>query len=151
MEGKKPCRKSSCRKPFLPKYKDAYHDGKQARYNAIISFLTERWDNAEQLKKKRTERRQKQDNVLAPATDNRHSHQQSNNIHSPSDVTRDNPPEDISTSINSPSDVVNSEDTIANKDHNGFTTQVMEIELTELQTSYTSVKADKKAMFKLDE
>ena len=40
--------------------------------------------------------------------------------------------------------------TIANKDDNGFTTQVIEIELTELQTSYISIKANKKAMFKLE-
>ena len=40
--------------------------------------------------------------------------------------------------------------TIANKDKSGFTSQVLEVELTELQTSYTSIKSNEKATFQLD-
>ena len=40
--------------------------------------------------------------------------------------------------------------TIANRDVNGFTSQVLEVVLTELQTSYTSIKSNEKATFKLD-
>ena len=39
--------------------------------------------------------------------------------------------------------------TIANIDEKGFTSQVLEIEFTELQTSYTSKKSHDKATFKL--